>query len=157
MVGDIDAAGAQVRDELSGSRCPGEILRVASDTRPVDLQRSKSCRAQIRIEDAGDIATDNVDRPRHGIGRHGGSASHGLDQDQTERIGPARKHKDVRFLVATGEILPVLHAVKHGIRVNFGDQIEMVMFLKNASIAGGFLLLVANGAGPLSLDRRLAA
>jgi putative oxidoreductase len=39
---------------------------------------------------------------------------------------------------------------------NFGDQIEMIMFLKNVSIAGGFLLLVANGAGPLSLDRRRA-
>jgi len=38
---------------------------------------------------------------------------------------------------------------------NFADQIEMIMFLKNVSIAGGFLLLVANGAGPLSLDRRL--
>ncbi len=39
---------------------------------------------------------------------------------------------------------------------NFGDQIQMVMFLKNVSIAGGLLLLVANGAGPLSLDRRAA-
>jgi putative oxidoreductase len=39
---------------------------------------------------------------------------------------------------------------------NFADQIEMIMFLKDVSIAGGFLLLVANGAGPLSLDRRLA-
>jgi putative oxidoreductase len=39
---------------------------------------------------------------------------------------------------------------------NFGDQIEMIMFLKNVSIAGGFLLLVVHGAGPLSLDRRLA-
>ena len=39
---------------------------------------------------------------------------------------------------------------------NFADQIEMIMVLKNVSIAGGFLLLVANGAGPLSLDRRLA-
>jgi putative oxidoreductase len=39
---------------------------------------------------------------------------------------------------------------------NFADQIQMVMFLKNVSIAGGFLLLVANGAGPLSLDRRFA-
>jgi putative oxidoreductase len=38
---------------------------------------------------------------------------------------------------------------------NFADQIEMIMFLKNVSIAGGFLLLVVNGAGPLSLDRRL--
>jgi putative oxidoreductase len=39
---------------------------------------------------------------------------------------------------------------------NFGDQIQMIMFLKNVSIAGGFLLLVANGAGALSIDRRLA-
>jgi putative oxidoreductase len=39
---------------------------------------------------------------------------------------------------------------------DFADQIEMIMFLKDVSIAGGFLLLVANGAGPLSLDRRLA-
>jgi putative oxidoreductase len=39
---------------------------------------------------------------------------------------------------------------------NFADQVQMVMFLKNVSIAGGFLLLVANGAGALSLDRRRA-
>jgi putative oxidoreductase len=39
---------------------------------------------------------------------------------------------------------------------NFADQIQMIMFLKNISIAGGFLLLAANGAGPLSLDRRFA-
>jgi putative oxidoreductase len=39
---------------------------------------------------------------------------------------------------------------------NFGDQIQMIMFFKNVSIAGGFLLLVANGAGPLSIDRRIA-
>jgi len=37
---------------------------------------------------------------------------------------------------------------------NFANQIEMVMFLKNVSIAGGLLLLAANGAGALSLDRR---
>jgi putative oxidoreductase len=36
---------------------------------------------------------------------------------------------------------------------NFADQIQMIMFLKNVSIAGGFLLLVAKGAGPVSLDR----
>lgn len=39
---------------------------------------------------------------------------------------------------------------------NFADQMQMVMFLKNVSIAGGFLLLVAHGAGAYSLDRRLA-
>jgi putative oxidoreductase len=39
---------------------------------------------------------------------------------------------------------------------DFGDQVQMVMFLKNVSIAGGFLLLVANGAGSLSLDARNA-
>ena len=37
---------------------------------------------------------------------------------------------------------------------NFGDQVQMIMFLKNVAIAGGLLLLVANGAGPLSIDRR---
>jgi putative oxidoreductase len=39
---------------------------------------------------------------------------------------------------------------------NFGDQIQMIMFLKNVAITGGFLLLAANGAGALSLDSRLA-
>ena len=37
---------------------------------------------------------------------------------------------------------------------NFADQAQMINFLKNLSIAGGLLLLVVNGAGPLSLDRR---
>jgi len=37
---------------------------------------------------------------------------------------------------------------------NFADQIQTVMFLKNVSIAGAFLLLAANGAGPLSVDGR---
>jgi len=55
----------------------------------------------------------------------------------------------VAFLLAGFSLVSALlfHA-------NFGDQIQQIMFLKNVSIAGGFLLLVANGAGPLSLDRR---
>jgi len=37
---------------------------------------------------------------------------------------------------------------------NFADQVQMIMFLKNLSIAGAFLLLAANGAGPISVDAR---
>lgn len=39
---------------------------------------------------------------------------------------------------------------------NFGDQIQTIMFLKDVAIAGAFLMLVANGAGPLSVDYRRA-
>lgn len=35
---------------------------------------------------------------------------------------------------------------------NFGDQTQMIMFLKNLSITGAFLMLAANGAGAWSLD-----
>lgn len=34
------------------------------------------------------------------------------------------------------------------------DQMQMILFLKNVSIAGAFLILVARGAGPWSLDAR---
>jgi putative oxidoreductase len=37
---------------------------------------------------------------------------------------------------------------------NFADQSQMTSFLKNLAIAGGFLALMANGAGALSLDNR---
>lgn len=40
---------------------------------------------------------------------------------------------------------------------NFADPIQMILFLKNVSIAGAFLLLAANGAGSLSLDARRKA
>ena len=36
------------------------------------------------------------------------------------------------------------------------DQMQMMIFMKNFAIAGGFLVLVAHGAGALSLDRWLA-
>jgi putative oxidoreductase len=39
---------------------------------------------------------------------------------------------------------------------NFADQIQMVMFFKDVAIAGALLMLAANGAGRLSLDRRRA-
>ncbi len=37
---------------------------------------------------------------------------------------------------------------------NFADQNEMISFLKNLAIAGGFFFLVANGAGKFALDNR---
>jgi putative oxidoreductase len=59
------------------------------------------------------------------------------------------KTRVVAFLLGGYSLLSAL--IFHN---NFGDQVQMIMFLKNVSIAGGFLLLVANGAGPLSIDRR---
>lgn len=35
---------------------------------------------------------------------------------------------------------------------NFGDQIQMIMFMKNVSMFGGLLVLLAVGAGRFSLD-----
>ncbi|MDM4770257.1 DoxX family protein [Solimonas sp. SE-A11] len=49
------------------------------------------------------------------------------------------------FSVASGVIF-------HG---GSADQIQQIMFAKNLAIAGGFLFLVANGAGRLSLDAKL--
>lgn len=37
---------------------------------------------------------------------------------------------------------------------NFGDRNQMIHFMKNLAIAGGFLMLVANGAGAWSMDGR---
>ena len=39
---------------------------------------------------------------------------------------------------------------------NFGDQTQMIMFMKNFAIAGGFLLMVSYGAGAYSVDALLA-
>jgi len=35
------------------------------------------------------------------------------------------------------------------------DQMQQIMFMKNLAIAGGLLILVANGPGRLSLDTKL--
>jgi putative oxidoreductase len=39
---------------------------------------------------------------------------------------------------------------------NLVDQMQQIMFLKNFAIAGGFLLLAANGASAWSMDARRA-
>jgi putative oxidoreductase len=38
---------------------------------------------------------------------------------------------------------------------DFSDQMQMGMFMKNIAIAGGFLMLVAQGPGAYALDNRL--
>lgn len=45
----------------------------------------------------------------------------------------------------------VLAALFHS---NFADMTQMIMFMKNLTIAGGFLALSVAGAGSLSLDGR---
>ena len=37
---------------------------------------------------------------------------------------------------------------------NLADQIQMILFMKNWALAGGLLVLAANGAGAFSLDQR---
>jgi putative oxidoreductase len=37
---------------------------------------------------------------------------------------------------------------------NFADQVQMIMFMKNLAMAGGFLTLYAHGPGAMSLDAR---
>lgn len=53
------------------------------------------------------------------------------------------------FLLAGFSLLSALlfHA-------NFADQGQMINFMKNVAIAGGFLMIVAHGAGAYALDNR---
>ena len=39
---------------------------------------------------------------------------------------------------------------------NFSDQTQTIMLMKNIAIAGGFLMIVAHGAGAYALDNRNA-
>ncbi len=57
------------------------------------------------------------------------------------------KTRVTAFLLAGFSIVSALlfHA-------NFADQMQSILFMKNFAIAGGFLFLVANGAGYVSVD-----
>ncbi|GAC1626632.1 MAG: DoxX family protein [Nevskia sp.] len=59
--------------------------------------------------------------------------------------------RGVAVLLAGFSLLSALLFHNH-----FADQTQMIMFLKNVSIAGAFLMLFANGAGAYSLDARRA-
>lgn len=53
--------------------------------------------------------------------------------------------------VALATFSVVAAAIFHN---NFTDQTQMIMFMKNIALAGGFLLLSAHGAGAYSIDNR---
>ena len=57
--------------------------------------------------------------------------------------------KITAFLLAGFSIISAL--IFHS---DFSNQVEMIMFMKNIAIAGGFLFLVVNGPGNFSIDNR---
>ncbi len=48
----------------------------------------------------------------------------------------------------------VAAVIFHG---NLADQMQMILFMKNWALAGGLLVLAANGAGAFSLEQRAKA
>ncbi len=57
----------------------------------------------------------------------------------------------VRLAALAGAAFCVVTAVLF--HNNFADQMQMIMFLKNFAIAGGFLMYFAHGAGAVALDK----
>ena len=58
----------------------------------------------------------------------------------------------VAFLLAGFTLLSALL-----FHFDLGDQGQFIQFMKNVGLAGGFLVLVAHGAGAWSLDNRTAS
>ena len=59
------------------------------------------------------------------------------------------KTRLVAFLLAGFSALSALF-----FHMNFADQTQSIMFMKNIAIAGGFLFLVANGPGAVAIDNK---
>ena len=75
----------------------------------------------------------------------------------TEVLGAAAiivgyKTRLVAFLLAGFSLISAIF-----FHFNFADQMQSILFMKNVAIAGGFLFLVANGAGFVSLDEGMPA
>ncbi|MCP4315677.1 MAG: DoxX family protein [Hyphomicrobiales bacterium] len=65
----------------------------------------------------------------------------------------------IGFLTVPVAYLLALFCVASGLlaHFDFGDQTQAIMFMKNLTIAGGFLVLAANGPGSISVDARRSA
>ncbi len=63
-----------------------------------------------------------------------------------------------RFLMITALLLAIF-CLSSAFLFHFelADQMQFIMFFKNVAIAGGFLLLSIQPAGPWTLDRKLGA
>jgi putative oxidoreductase len=57
------------------------------------------------------------------------------------------KYTSVALAVFTVVAAVIFHS-------NFGDQIQMILFMKNIAITGGLMLLAVHGAGAYSVDNR---
>lgn len=62
----------------------------------------------------------------------------------------------VGFMTRPAAYLLALFCIASAVvaHANFGDQIQMILFMKNLAIAGGFLVLGASGPGSISVDAR---
>ena len=65
----------------------------------------------------------------------------------------------VGFVTAPVAYLLALFCVASALlaHFDFGDQAQAIMFMKNLTIAGGFLVLAINGPGSISVDARRSA
>nr|WP_316642789.1 DoxX family protein [uncultured Roseateles sp.] len=61
------------------------------------------------------------------------------------------------FMTRTAAVALALFTLAAGFlfHLHAGDQMQMIMFMKNLAIAGGFFALAVAGAGAFSIDARL--
>ena len=65
----------------------------------------------------------------------------------------------IGFQVRITALLLAIFSVSSALLFHFdlADQMQFILFFKNIAIAGGFLLLTVQPAGPWTLDRKLGA
>jgi hypothetical protein len=73
----------------------------------------------------------------------------------TEVLGSLADHPWVQDTHCGIPARRVLHAHSHHLSPQFCRPKSMTHFFKDIAIAGGFLVLLANGAGPRSIDQHV--